>query len=162
MTNRAHLREWAAPIVPGGIGAPLVKATRNLDFKMVWLDGTHSVDWDFDEKHLPVFLLTTIKKLIDWKRKEGYEFYGAPRHWDAPSPDWQRYPNLSFWWMGPVRAYVMGNTLMRDTEEGPMEIAGKFNGEEQHLKDTGGKIAYRVAGFFKVKEHLVEVLKEGT
>lgn len=172
MTDQAHLRRWARPIVPAAAGVPLIKSTHDLQLRLTWLDGSHSCDWDFDEKHLSKFLLAAILKLANWKQKEGYLFHNAPNSWTPPDNTWRRFPGKAFWWLGPVEAIVLGGLISRGDEgerdfdgtKGPWLTAREMRSGEQHLNDTGGKIAYRVGAYFTVKQHLAEVAvkpKEG-
>lgn len=163
MTDTAHLRRWAKPIVPAGVGAPLVKKTHDLNFQLVWLDGSHSCDWDFNEKHLPKFLLEAMRKLIEWKKMQGYEFYHIQGS-GPPDKSWRRFPNLGFWWKGPVEALVLGGYILRGDKErdfdgtvGPWPIAPQKRSGLEHLEEAGGKISYCVGGYFIVKETLTEV-----
>ena len=170
MNDRAHLRRWAKPIVPAVAGVPLIKSTHDLQLRLTWLDGSHSCDWDFDEKHLAKFLLGAILKLANWKQKEGYLFHNAPESWMPPDLSWRRFRSKSFWWKGPLEAIVIGKLIYRgdegerdfDGSKGPWPTAIQKRSGEQHLNDTGGKIAYRVGAYFVVREHLAEIRVKDT
>ena len=148
LNTPGQLRRAALASGLASAGSPLIKVTPELEVRRVWIDGTHSADWDMPARHLPLFLRKAFDKLVAWKESEGYLL--APKS-NTPPPkdgyDWKAYPGGRFWWAGPYEAIVINGKAIRNT-----------TGEER-LQETGGKIAYRVASYFYVREHLAEVLK---
>lgn len=118
-------------------------------------------------KHLERFLRGAMEKLITWKETEGYQFlYHPPDYWRPPN-GWYRHGSNSFWWMGPVEATVIGKYVYVGDEDepdftgrkGPWPSAPHRRVGEANLEQTGGKVAYRVGGFWTVREHLQEIPK---
>lgn len=170
LNGKQKLREWAPPIVPAAPGVPLVKSTHQLEVRAVWMDGTHSTDWDMPQKHLAPLLKAAMRKLVNWKESEGFQFIQAPPPTWRPPPEgrWRRFPNAGFWWTGPEEAIVIGKFVHRgdpgesdfDGTAGPWPVAPERQVGAENLEATGGKVAYRVGGFWTVREHLVEVREE--
>lgn len=119
--------------------------------RRVWLDGSHS--FQYDQRVTGHDLVKAFDKLVAWKAKEGYSL--APYQTGARPPRgaWKPIPGGRFWWEGPLDALVIGKVLK--TAIG--DAAPRLTTGEEHLKETGGKIAFRVGSWFIVREHLAEL-----
>lgn len=174
LNDQATLRRWAPSIVTPSAGGPLIRSTQDLQVRLTWMDGTVSCDWDFPAKATPEqarrFLIGAMRKLIAWKSGgddgkggQGYQFISLNKR--PPTKGWHKFPSMNFWWTGPVEAIVLGGYVYRgdkgerdfDGTKGPWNIGRTLRSGEAHLNDTGGKVAYRVGGWFLVREWLNEV-----
>lgn len=151
LNNPAQLRRAASPLLPSAAGVPLVKETPTLNLQRVWLDGSHS--FQYDQEVTGADLIHAFNKLVAWKESEGYML--APYRQAAVPPDntWHPIRGGRFWWKGPLEALVIGKFIQ--TAIGP--AAPRLTTGEEHLKETGGRIAFRVGTYFIVREHLAEL-----
>lgn len=170
LANPAKRREWALPILAPAAGVPLIRKTQNLEIRLIWLDGFHSCDWDFDPKYRDKFLLKAWEKLIAWKAGEMAithkgQGYGLPPFRASrrpPERGWHRFAAGRFWWKGPLEALVFGRHVYAgdrrepdfDGTKGPWLIGRVLRSGEDHLNDTGGRIGYRVGSWFTLRETL--------
>lgn len=132
--------------------APLMKATPELKVVKVWVDGSHSADWDMPQHHLPRFLIEAFEKLVKWQELQGLQLAPWQPNQRAGTKGWKAFQGGRFWWQGPFEAHVFGDKLLNGKPAARRQTTG-----EQRLRETGGKISYRVASYFLTREHLAEV-----
>lgn len=154
LNSPAQLRRGAATLLPATADAPLIKVTPDLQLQRVWLDGSHSCDFDMPSTYRHDFLIKAFDKLVAWKESEGYALAPYRSALKAPDRSWRMIPGGRFWWKGPLEAIVLGKFLR--TASGPAAL--RMTTGDAHLQETGGKVAYRVGSYFVVREHLAEVL----
>jgi hypothetical protein len=117
------------------------------------VSGAASADHDMPASYRLEHLRKAFERLVWWQEKQGLVL--LPRKQELrPDPSWKTYPGGRFWWKGPLEALVIGKLVQ--TAEGP--AARKMTSGEEHLHETGGKVAFRVGAYFAEREHVVEYL----
>jgi len=160
LNTPAQLRRVAGLLLPASVGAPLVRSTLNLGVRRVWVDGVYSIDYDMPDKFLAEKLLHAFSELVRWQESQGLLLAPFDRKALAPRRSsnglpWRRWKQDGrFWVSGPTQALVF-QTI--PTAIGP--AARRMTTGEENLRETGGKIAYRVASWFYQREYLAEVRK---
>jgi hypothetical protein len=172
LNTPAQMRRASTLLLPAVSGAPLIKSTRDLAVTAVWMDGTASCDVDMIktparvQKYLPGFLRKSFQTLVQWKESQGYVLapynpgQQPPRH--AKRYNWVAMEGGRYWACGPFEALVIGGIKAREVDPRTgrsfdVEIARKHTVGDERLQETGGKVAYRVASFFTVRQHLAEL-----
>ncbi len=171
LNTPAQMRRGSTLLLPAVSGAPLVKSTPELGIQRVWLDGTMSCDVemistpDRAAKYLPGFLLDAFSRLVRWKESQGYQLAFWEPGLKPPKGEkykWQPMSGGRFWACGPFEALVfkMRQVPHIDGVTGKrsmVDIANRQTTGEERLNETGGQVAYRVASYFTVRQHLAEV-----
>lgn len=172
LNTPGQMRRAAGLLLPAASGAPLIKSTRELKVRRVWLDGTASCDYDMIEtpdraqKYLPQFWQRSFNKFVEWQEKEGYVLCQYDPAARAPSARRQGYTWYQWsgrcWVAGPFEKIVLGGNRIKDVDprtgrEFYTEVARKQTEGEERLNETGGLITYRFGSFFNVREHLAEL-----
>lgn len=173
LNTPAQMRRASTLLLPAVSGAPLIKSTRDLAVTAVWLDGTASCDVDMIKtmdrarKYLPGFLRQSFEALRAWKEASGYQL-ALFKPGQQPPPGamlrykWTPMEGGRYWACGPFEALVMGGIKTQEVDPrtgkvSTVEVARKHTVGDERLEETGGKIAYRVASFFTVRQHLAEL-----
>jgi len=171
LNTPAQMRRAAGLLLPASSGAPLVKSTPTLEVVKIWMDGTMSCEVemiatpDSAAKFLPGFLLDAFSRLVRWKEAQGYQLAMWQPGLKPPKGEKYKWAPMSggrFWACGPFEALVfkMRQVPEVDPRTGRrkmVDVANRQTTGEDRLNETGGMVAYRVASYFTVRQHLAEV-----
>ena len=151
LNTPGQMRRAATPLLVSASGAPLIMETPNLKLRLDWIEGSHS--FQYDQQVTAADLIRAFNKLLAWQEAAGAQLAPYRQHAQPPDGSWHPIRGGRFWWKGPLEALVIGKFIKTAIgDAAPRKRTG-----DDHLQDTGGRIAFRVGSYFIVREHLAEI-----